>query len=473
MQVDDKTHFVLYNMASIENNDSHQVLRMDKTELFERMPIRAAVRKQIIPAIISQMVTLIYNLADTYFVGLLNHPAQTAAVAVAAPIFLMLTAISNLFGVGGASTFARALGRREEETAADISAISFWFGLLSAVLFSLIVVAFLRPILTICGATEETFALVRGYVLWTVIIGGPGTVLNILLANLVRAQGNAAAASTGVSAGGILNVILDPLFVLPQFLNMGAVGAGLATAISNLAATGFFLVYLTKNRNPFILSLRPSRLSHTRALIGQILSIGFPSAMQYALTVVAAAAMTKFVSAYDTAAVAAFGITKKIDQLPLFFSIGVASGLLPLLAYNHAAGNRERQRQAFAYGCCFAVGFSAICLILYELFAPGIASIFISDAKTVRYAASFLRRMVIAMPMVAINYPMIIQFQAMGRVKESLTCSVLRKGVIDIPLLFLLDSIAPLYGLMWVQPIVDSISLIVAVSFYISMNREK
>ena len=446
---------------------------MDKTELFERMPVRLAVRKQIIPAIISQMVTLIYNLADTYFVGLLNAPSQTAAVTIAAPIFLMLTAISNLFGVGGASTFARALGRKEKENAARISSISFWFGLWSAILFSIIVLVFMRPILTICGAKEDTFDLVRGYVMWTVILGGPGTVLNILLANLVRAEGNAAAASTGVSAGGILNVFLDPLFVLPQFLGMGIVGAGLATAISNLAATAFFLFYLNKNKSKTILSLLPSHLKYTRQLIGRILAIGFPSAIQFTLTVVGVAAMTKFVSAYDTAAIAGFGITKKIDQLPLFFSIGVANGLLPLLAYNHAAGNRERQGKAFRCGCGIAVCFSALCLIAYELFAPNIASVFIRDAKTIRYAASFLRRMVIAMPMVAVNYPMIIQFQAMGKVKESLICSILRKGVIDIPLLFLLDRLAPLYGLMWVQPIVDMISLIAAVGFYLSMNRSK
>ena len=207
-------------------------------------------------------------------------------------------------------------------------------------------------------------------------------------------------------------------------------------------------------------------MRYTRERIGLILSIGFPSAVQYALTVVAVAAITKFVSGYDTAAVAGFGITKKIDQLPLYFSIGVANGLLPLLAYNYAAGNRERQRRAFQYGCGIAVGFSVLCLIVYEAFAPNIATIFIKDADTIDYAAAFLRRMVVAMPMVAINYPMIIQFQAMGKIKESLICSILRKGVLDIPLLFLFDRIAPLYGLMWVQPVVDMISLLAAVYFY-------
>ena len=327
-------------------------ISMDKTELFEKMPVRIAVRKQIVPAIISQMVTLIYNLADTYFVGLLNDPAQTAAVAVAAPIFLMLTAISNLFGVGGASTFAQALGRKENRTASQISSIAFWFGLLASVLFAFFVLIFMRPILMVCGATTEIYELVRSYVMWTVIIGGPGTVLNILLANLIRGEGSAGIASFGVSAGGFLNILLDPFFVLPQFLNMGAAGAGLATAISNLATTLFFLGYVFSSKNKTLLSVSPSHLRYTRERIGLILSIG------------------------------------------------VANGLLPLLAYNYAAGNRERQRRAFQYGCGIAVGFSVLCLIVYEAFAPNIAAIFIKDADTIDYAAAFLRRMVVAMPMV-------------------------------------------------------------------------
>lgn len=446
---------------------------MDKTELFEKMPVPVAVRKQIIPAIISQMVTLIYNLADTYFVGLLNTPAQTAAVAVAAPIFLMLTAISNLFGVGGASRFAQALGRKDKKTASQISSVSFWFGLAASVLFSLIVLIFAKPILMLCGATETTYEAVRGYVMWTVVIGGPGTVMNILLANLIRAEGSAKTASVGVSAGGILNILLDPFFVLPHFIGMGAAGAGLVTAVSNLATTLFFLSYVLKSREKTILSVLPSHLKQARKRIGSILAIGFPSAVQYALTVVAVAAIMKFVSSYDTAAVAGFGITKKIDQLPLYFSISVANGILPLLAYNHASGNRERQKKAFLYACGIAVGFSVLCLIAYEIFAPNIASVFIKDADTISYSAAFLRRMVVAMPMVAVNYPMIIQFQAMGKVKESLVCSVLRKGVIDIPLLFIFDAVAPLYGLMWVQPVVDMISLIASVYFYRKLMRQE
>ena len=438
----------------------------NRTEIFENTPIKKAVLLQIVPAIASQMIALLYNLADTYFVGLINDPVQTAAITVVSPCFVMLTAISNLFGVGGASAIARALGKKEANRARQIASVSFWGGLVMGILFALLFWLLERPILTLCGAREETFAVVMAYAKWVVVIGGPWTVLNTLLANLVRAEGSARRAFVGVSLGGVLNIALDPLFVLPRFLGWGAAGAGIATAISNMAATVYFLCGIFRRRQDTVLSVAPGHLRHTRAHLGGILVIGFPSALQYALTVVAVAAQAKFVSAYPTEAVAALGIVKKIDQLPLYFSIGVANGLLPLLAYNHAAGNTARRSQAFRFGTLTAVSFSLCCLILFELFAEPLVGLFIENPQTVAYGASFLRLMVTAMPMMSVCYPMIVQFQAMGKAGESLICSVLRKGVLDIPLLFVMDALLPLYGCMLVQPTVDSISLIVALLLY-------
>lgn len=167
------------------------------------------------------------------------------------------------------------------------------------------------------------------------------------------------------------------------------------------------------------------------------------------------------------------GIVKKLDQLPLYFSIGTANGLLPLLGYNYAAGNQARRRKAFRFGCVISLSFALICLVVFEIFAPALSGLFINDPATLRYSAGFLRRMVTAMPMMAVCYPMIIQFQAMGKFKESLICFILRKGVLDIPLLFLMNELLGLYGCMWVQPIVDTISLIAAAGFYRKIGRKE
>ncbi len=444
--------------------------QLDRIELFERMPIKKAVILQAMPAVIGQMITLIYNLADSYFVGLLNVPAQTASVGVAMPVFMMLTAISNLFGVGGASVLSQSLGRKDMDSVRKVSSISFWCGVVAPVLYMLLLTPVLMSFLRLVGGTEDTIGLARNYIIWTTYFGGIPTTLNILLANLVRAEGKSGVASFGISMGGILNIILDPLFVLPRFLDMGAAGAGLATAISNLCGTVFFICYILRGKDT-VLSIHPRALRSFKEYIGRIVKIGFPSSLQFMLTVLAVAATTKFVSLHSTEAVAALGIEKRLDQLPLFFSIGIASGLLPMLAYNYASGDQERRKAAFRFGSGLAVGFALFSLILYEIAAPGLCRIFIEDPTTVRLAAVFLRIQIVAQPLVAINYPMIIQFQAMGQVREAMICSILRKGVLDIPLLFIMNSLIPLYGCLAVQIIVDLISLVVCLALNRRVNR--
>ena len=318
---------------------------VDKAYLFERMPVRRAVLKQIVPTIIGQMIVLIYNLADTYFVGLLNQPRQTAAVTVVGPVFVMLTAVSNLFAVGGASVMAHALGLKDEKRARQVSSLAFWGGLIAAVVFSALFYALASPILRLCGATDETYALAFGYAKWVVIWGGAGTILNLLLGNLVRAEGGAAVAALGVALGGVCNIILDPIFVLPQFLNMGAEGAGAATAISNLLAVLFFIAYILAKRGRTVVSLFPACLRGAGRYLKNVLSIGLPSCVQYALTVVAVAALSKFVSGYETEAVTALGIVKNSTSCPCTFPLAwptafAAAGLQLLLAAISSGGTR-------------------------------------------------------------------------------------------------------------------------------------
>ena len=274
---------------------------------FDGLPILQAVLRQTFPAIASQMITLLYNLADTYFVGMLNQPSQTAAITVVYSSFLMLTAISNLFGVGGASALARALGRKAPNEARRIASISFWFGLFSGALFCLLFWCFRQPILLLCGATQDTLPIALGYAQWAVVIGGPATILSTLLANLVRAEGKAGQASFGLSLGGATNLVLDPLFILPQFLGLGAVGAGIATCLSNILSTLYFLVHLLRCQGETVVDLHPRHLRFTHKYGKEVLAIGFPSALQYALTVVAVAAQSRFVSRYATEAVAGLG----------------------------------------------------------------------------------------------------------------------------------------------------------------------
>ena len=186
--------------------------------------------------------------------------------------------------------------------------------------------------------------------------------------------------------------------------------------VSNLTAALFLLSNILLRPGSTVLRVDPRLLRYAQEHVGRILSIGFPSALQIGLTVVAVAAQAKFVSKYATEAVAGLGIAKKIDNLTLYFSIGVANGILPMLAYNFSSGNQQRRRDVLKTGCAIALGFSLFTLVLFELFAPQCTSLFIDDPLTIRYGAAFLRRLMVSMPFMSLCYPMIIHFQAIGKV---------------------------------------------------------
>ena len=447
----------------------------EKIRIFEEIPPAKAAWNQMLPAITSQMVILIYNLTDTFFVGMLNSPVQSSALQVVYPAFTFLNAISNLFGVGGAVLVSRAMGKRDRQAGKEASQAAFWWGVLTSLV--LVFGFFLGRswILRLCGATEENYDPVVQYALFVLVIGGPFTVAGNVMGNLVRAQGDAVKASFGISSGAILNIVLDPFFVLPQFLNQGVKGAGEATFLSNGFTAAYFLLFLLKRsrRGDLYISIGMSHLKDTGKWIRQVLALGLPSAALNALAVISVAAQTKFVSKYTVEAVAALGIIKKLDMLPLYFALGCGSGMLPILTYNYSTGNKRRFHDIFRFGLRVSIGFCTFCLIVFELFAPALTGLFIDDGETIRLASGFIRRMVIAMPMMAFCNPVVVLFQSIGDSKRATLISVLRKGVLDIPLLFLWDGLIPLYGCMWVQPTVDAIAMITAGILYRGLLRRE
>lgn len=434
-------------------------------ETFEHKPVIRAVFSQSMPAIIAQLIALLYNWADTFFLARLNQPELVAAAMIALPLYLMLTAIGNLPGVGGGSMLSHYLGKHNPDGASSVASLTIWMGLILALLCAIIYPLVDEPLLRLIGADEQTLAPAREYTFWVITIGSVPIIMNLVLANLVRAEGLARQASIAISAGGILNCVLDPILMLPEMGNMGITGAAVATALSNMLAAVWLTAIIYARRKSGVITATPHLLRSAKVYFSKIIQVGFPSSLQYLLTVVAVAALTHFVSRYATEATAALGVVKRLDYLPLYFSIGLSQGILPLLAYNHAANNIQRRNQVFRCGMMLSLGFAVACFVVYELWAEQLALFFTQEPTTVDYITQFLRIQVVAMPFMAICYPAITYFQAMQRTREALVCSILRKGVLDIPLLFLMNGWMGLYGCMWVQPIVDFTSMLFAVYF--------
>jgi len=279
-----------------------------KTELFENTPIPKAVAQLAVPTIIGCLVMVIYNLADTYFVGMVNDPVQNAAVTLAAPVLLAFNAVNNLFGVGSSSMMSRALGRKDYQTVYQSSAFGFYCALVCGLLFSCLYTSFQQPFLNLLGADAVTMEATGAYLKWTVTCGAVPAILNVVLGYLVRSEGSAFHASIGTMSGCLLNIVLDPFFILPWGLDMGAAGAGCATFLANCFACTYFFVLLFKKRGKTCVCINPRMLKLRKEVVIGVMAVGIPASIQNLLNVTGMTILNNFTAAFGSDAVAAMGI---------------------------------------------------------------------------------------------------------------------------------------------------------------------
>ena len=434
-----------------------------KTELFESMPIPRAVMKLAIPTVRSSLVMVLYNLADTYFVGMLNNAVENAAVTLAAPLLLAFNAVNNLFGVGSSSMMSRSLGKKDYETVYRSAAFGFYCSIFAGLLFSIAYTVFQVPLLNLLGATEETLGATIGYARWTVTFGAVPAILNVVLAYLVRAEGAAMHASIGTMSGCFLNILLDPIFILPWGLNMGAEGAGLATFLSNCVACLYFFVLLYVKRGRTYVCVNPKMFSFKRHIVVGVCAVGIPASIQNLLNVTGMSVLNNFTSAFGSNAVAAMGIAQKINSVTVQIALGLSQGIMPLISYNYASGNIKRMKKTFFFTARIALVFLVLMEIAYYAGARTWVGLFMQDQQIVDYGARFLQGFCLGMPFLAIDFLAVGVFQACGLGKNAFLFAILRKVVLEIPALFILNALFPLYGLAYAQFAAELVLAIAAV----------
>ncbi len=420
-------------------------------EIFERMPVRKALATMAIPTIIGQMIILIYNMADTFFIGRVNNHLMVAGASLILPIFNLCIAFANIAGTGGGSLIARLLGAGREDEAKSVAAFSFWFSVTVGALFSLSTLVFMRPLLKGLGASEEVFGFARQYATCVIVIGAIPTILNVTMNSLLRNVGASKQAGFGMSMGGVLNIILDPLFmfvILPRGHEM--IGAGIATALSNYITFGYYMLVIRK-LNSSILRFSPVNLFPSRSNVASFFGVGLPAALSPFLFDMNGIVLDRLMAGYNDAALAAIGIVLKAERLPLNIGIGLCLGMAPLAAYNFSSGDHARMESVFRATRRTGALVGIASIVLYEIFAPRLIRFFIADAATVAYGANFLRIRAFATIVMFLSFVYVYLFQAMGRGDYALLLAVLRWAVVNIPMLFLLNALFGMYGLVWSQ----------------------
>ena len=440
---------------------------MNKNELFESVRPAKALSVMALPTIASQVILLIYNLADTWFIGRTGNPYMIAASSLVLTVYLAVVALSNVFGVGGSSLMVRLMGEKRTEEARRVASHSVVVSALAAAAFSALVLILMDPLLRLLGASENTWRYGRQYLLATAVIGGIPTVLAMDMPMLLRNAGYAREAGFGVALGGILNILLDPLIMfvlLPEGCEV--LGAGVATMLSNLISCLYFFAVFRRVREKTVLEI-PRRLekiggAHARALY----SVGIPAAFAIFLFDLVTIVINRLTVSYGDIPLAAMGIVLKLERLPLNIGLGVCLGMVPLAAYNYASGDHRRMGQFVSLARTVIIGFSCLCIALFWLFAPMIVGLFIKDAETVRLGARFLRGRCFAMPFMLLGYHIVNFMNAVGRGKISFLLAVIRHLVLNIPLLLLMNALFGLDGLIWSQVAADILNALIACLIY-------
>ena len=434
----------------------------DRRALFEETPIPRAVLTLSIPTILSSLVSVLYSLADTYFVGMLNNPVQTAAVTLAAPVLLAFNAVNNLFGVGSSSMMSRALGRGDLATLRRSSAFGFWGAVTGGVVFSLLCTVLRSPLLVLLGADASTAVPTNAYLNWTVSLGAVPAILNVVIAYMVRSEGATLHASIGTMSGCLLNILLDPIFIL--VLGMGAEGAALATFLSNCVAVGYFLLYLLLHRGKTMVCIDPRALHglNKKTVLG-VFGVGVPASIQNLLNVISSTLFNNLAAPYGAAALAAMGICTKVNMVPMYIAMGLSQGIMPLISYTYASNNVKRMKGTFYFAVRISMLFLVAVTVLLFAFPGPVVGMFIKDAETVAYGTRFLRGLCLGIPLLAMDFLAIGVFQSTGQGGYALAFAVLRKVALEIPIMYLLNRLFPLYGLPYAQPLAELTMTVAAV----------
>lgn len=443
--------------------------------LFEKSPVGHAILRLAFPTVIGQIILVVYNMADTFFIGLTGSDALVTAVTICMPAFMFLSAISNLFGIGGASVIARALGIRHEERARHTAAFAFWGCLALSLLYQMAVLSLMDGFIDLLGGSDgSVHAQARMYLTVTVVLGGGFAAMNTLFSHLIRAEGRSVQASVGTALGGLLNMLLDPLFMfvlLPR--GQEVLGAALATLLSNLFSLLYFVCVLRRHRRASVLRLRCSRAMLRGGIPAAVLSCGLPACLMTLFENVSYAVLDNLMAANGIAMQAGIGVAKKINMLAHCMVRGMSQGVLPLISYSYGALHYRRMRETVTISMRISVTLSALCMTSFMLFGRQLVGLFIpGGSASVAYGARFLTILCLGAPFSAFAYVVISFFQAVGCGLKSFTLAILRKGVLDIPMMFLFHALSPIYGIVWATPIADILCCAVAACLFTGFMRK-
>lgn len=443
-----------------------------REKIFSSYPIPKAVAALALPCVLSNIVNVIYNMADTYFVSLMEDTNATAAVSITMPVFLFFVAFGNIFGVGGSAYISRSLGAGKREKVKQISSFCVFSSIGAGVLLLALILIFINPLVSGLGASAGAVSEYSRDYLKYIALGGPLIVTSITASNLIRGEGAAKESMIGMMIGTVTNIILDPVMIL--IFDMGVGGAAIATVIGNLASVVYYAFYLIRGNS--ILSCNPKRFYAGNRIASNVIPIGVPAAINNILMSLSNIILNNLMKDYGEAAVAALGIAMKVNMLIVFVQMGMGMGIQPLIGYSFGAKNIKRLKGTIKFTILCTVIFGTILSVLYFIFTSSIINLFNgeNDPLVTEYGVKILRALIITGPFIGIMFAFNFAFQGMGKPVPSLVLSLGRQGLIFLPVVIIMNRIFAFDGIIYAQPAADLICVVLsAIMFAVIVSKQK
>ena len=435
-------------------------------EIFAKAPVPTAVLKNAVPAMAAMLMVLIYNLADTFFIGQTHDDLQVAAVSLATPVFLIFMAVGTIFGIGGTSVISRAMGEGQPDYTKKVCSFCMWSCVAVGLVMSALFLIFMDQILMLMVASPDTWDFAKTY-LTIVSLSGPFVLIANCYSNVIRAEGQSDKAMMGQLLGNLVNVILDPIMILA--FGWEIAGAAIATVIGNMVGACYYLLYFLRGKST--LSIHPRDFQMGDKVCTGVLAIGIPASLGSIMMSVSQILVNARMTAYGDMAVAGIGVAMKVTMMTGMICIGFGQGIQPLVGYCVGAGLWDRLKACMKFSMVFSLGLSVVMTVLCYLLTGQIVGAFLTDPAAFDYAVNFVHILLTTSFLFGIFYVLGSALQGMGAATAALIVNLSRQGIIYIPALFILEAAMGMNGLLWAQPVADLLSTALVAALYVRTSR--
>jgi multidrug efflux pump len=429
-----------------------------RLKLLNEGPVTKSILVMSLPVVMGMMIQVLYNLVDTFFIGKLDDPNQLAAANIATPIFMILMSLAGVVGTGAASYISRCLGEKNNEQADKTLTIGIGLCIMLGLVMMIAGILFIKPLITILGASDWTFKYTYDYT-FILLIGSIPIMCNYAMGQLLRSEGDAMGSMVGMLAGTVVNIVLDPIFIFT--LGLETKGAAIATVLGNTSALLYYCYRYASGKT--LLKVKPSSFTFDKIIYKEIFVIGIPSSLNQLLVSVAMIICNNIAASYSDIVVAGLGVASKIITIGTFIFMGFAAGCQPLVGFNYGAKNFERVRAIIKQGILITSVIGVTLCVLFGIFAHYLIAFFIPSPEVVDAGTTILRALMLSLPFVGGYMICTTTIQAMGKALPGLFLSISRQGIFYMPMLIVLNKIFGFNGFIYAQPITDVLMVVISV----------